>query len=377
MKRLLIFSFGLVLAACPPLFGEAEIQRYLNSIEGFRFIQESETSQISALPSDQPFTAEILNEAGFSSYSQWRMVPQEGSQIHMEVFEILDSSGAFQLFSHWPFVHESRNSGDLDLPISSQLNPNEGIFWRGRFFFRITKADNSLLPAEIFTSIVNSFFESVSIENLLPVSITHLPDEERIEGTTRLYLGEGSLRENNRFPGPLLEQIGLSDRIEIAFAEYGQGRYPLFLVGYPTVALSKQYLVQMQNSLQGFFSEEGVYIKRTGVLIAIFIGPEDQAQKTLSHVNYQPDVQWLYEKKEESRLSETMTFLGLITQTILGIGVFLVLILGTGFSFGLVRYELIRRFPEIFRKEKMIRLNLESRPPENQASAIKPEHQSE
>jgi hypothetical protein len=350
---LILPGFVLQLAA------EADIQRYLSSIEGYRFVIEQEKTSIDETVTGQYLNRAILEEAGFTSYSSWQVIPDSGPQTRIQIHELVDTKGAFQLLSHWPVPGNSQNSEALDLPIRAHLNSREGVFWRGKFFFRVTSSRGGELLPEEFSRLVKLFYRAVTMENRLPVSITHLPDKDIRTDSVRLYLGEKTLQENKRFPAPLLRQIGLEDKIEIAYAEYGENRDPLFLVGYPTVALAKDYVIQMQESLQDFFSEEGVYIKRTGVLVGIFPGPEDRAMEILNLVNYEPEIQWLHEEKEESRFSETMTFLGLITQTILGIGVFLILILGTGLSFGLVRYEILRRFPKIFRKDKMVRLELD------------------
>ena len=125
MRRFLVLV-ALTLVIGLPLLAEAQIQRYLSSIQGFSFVMESETTSVEQLSPEQPFDPDLLKEAGFSSFSRWRVIPQTGSQIQMEIYDVLDSSGAFQLFSHWP-ESDLRNV-TLDLPISAQLNPSEGIF---------------------------------------------------------------------------------------------------------------------------------------------------------------------------------------------------------------------------------------------------------
>jgi len=356
MRRLLVIT-GLFVCLSSALLAEARIQRYLSAIRGYRFVMESEIVSVDRLSAQSTLDRDLLADAGFSSFTRWRVLPERGPEIGMDVVEVQDSPGAYLLFSHWP--NAGTDTISLDVPIRVRWNRSEAIFWRGEFYFRIFSPAGGNLSTAVFSSLIREFVQAISQENLLPVSISHLPEEELHSDSIRLYLGEKSLRRNDRFPEPLLEQIGLADRIEIAYAEYGEKRQPLFLIGYPTVALAKKYLVSLQKGLEGFFSEEGIYIKRTGVLIAIFVGPEADARRILDLVKYKPSIQWLHEKKPESRLDQTLTFLGLITRTIIGTGVFLLLILGTGLSFGLIRYEIIRRFPSIFQKEKMIRLQLD------------------
>jgi hypothetical protein len=216
-----------------------------------------------------------------------------------------------------------------------------------------------LLPQE-FSTLVKDCLAHISLENLLPVSISHLPEEDLIAESVRFYLGAESLALNEHFPEPLLTEIGFADRIEIAVGQYQPGGESLFLVGYPTPKLAAAYFIKLQDRLQGFFSEQGVYMKRAGVLICIFVGPEHRAHVILPRVKYAPTIKWLYEKRLDTS-SETLTFLGLITKTILGTGVFILVILGTGLVLGLVRYEVLRRFPGFMGKKEMVRLNLDRR----------------
>ncbi|UCF37935.1 MAG: hypothetical protein JSU96_03455, partial [Acidobacteriota bacterium] len=238
-------------------------------------------------------------------------------------------------------------------------SPRLAVFWRGSFLFQIRPSCASIMGTDEFTQFVHRLTAAITMENLLPVSITHLPKEGMKKHSIRFYLGADSIRENSRFPKPLREAVGFSEHIEVASAEYEPDAHSLFLVGYPNPKLADEYFLQMQDQLQSFFSTEGVYMKRSGLLICLFIGPEQQATTVLQAVKYNPSIKWLYEKKEDPNSSEIQTFFGLLTQTILGIGTFLLMIIGSGLIAGLLRYEFLRRFPGLSRKKGTIRLNLD------------------
>jgi hypothetical protein len=247
----------------------------------------------------------------------------------------------------------------LELAVGNRFLPGQGIFWSGNFFLRITRVRGAPLTPKDFGEIATSFSEGLALENLLPVTLTHLPKEDLSPGSVQFYLGDSSLALNERFPEPLLQEIGLEDQIEIAYGQYEPDDSALFLIGYPTPALADEYFIDLQKSLQNFFSTEGVYMKRAGVVIAVFVGPEQSAQRVLGQVKYAPTIKWLYQKEPEAYSEEMMTFFGLITKTILGTGVLLLLIVGAGCVAGLLRYEFLRRFPRLSSHKEPVRLELD------------------
>jgi hypothetical protein len=344
------------------------IQEFFPSLEGYSFSLLTEIDSPGNTTHLEPFSEPLLVEAGFQGYSSWDLRMSGSPQLRIEVFQMTDPLGAYELFTLWPDLADDSDLVQLDLPIGVRFSPSEAILWRGYYFCRVRPQTRSPLTEEILARIVGDFLEAIETENLLPVSVSHLPQEQLVPGSIRFYLGAEGLSLNERFPEPLLREIGLEDKIEIAFARYEPGDHSLFLVGYPTPALADDYSIRLQNRLQGFFSAEGVYLKRAGVVICLFIGPEEQAREVLLRVEYTPrevllrveytpTIKWLYEKKRDPS-AENITFLGLITQTILGIGVFLLLILGAGFATGLARYEVLRRYPQLTRRKEMVRLNL-------------------
>jgi len=327
-------------------------------MDRYRFSLQSEIESPDDDARLKPFSAAILAEAEFQGFSEWEVLRNAGGQLRLNVFQMQDPLGAFSLFTLWPELVPESGLVKIDAPLGAYFSPSDAIFWRGYYFCHVRPRAGARLTEEILTELIGDFVEVIETENLLPVSVSHLPEEQLLPGSTRFYLGAESLALNDHFPEPLLREIGLEDRIEIAFAQYEPGNHSLFLIGYPTPALADDYFIRLQNRLQGFFSEEGVYLKRAGVVICIFIGPEERAREVLSRVEYTATIKWLYQKKRDPS-AENISFLGLVTQTILGIGVFLLLILGAGFVTGLVRYEALQRFPQLTKRKEMVRLRLE------------------
>jgi hypothetical protein len=358
MKRTLLLTLIASISFCTAALGQPDFAQFIPSNEGFKFTLQKEVTNSGQAAENLPITPAVLDEAGFQSLSLWNVDGEGFNSLTLEVVETADSVGTYELFNLLRARSADSGGRSLSLPVGNRVSGNEGLFWKGKFLFHVhTSADS--IPEQPFVRLVTSLAESIPMENLLPVSISHLPGEGLVNDSVRFYLGAASLKENERFPEPLLKEIGLADRIEIAYGRYEPGGDALFVIGYPTVALARDYLERMQNSLQAFFSKEGIYMKRSGILIGLFVGPEDRAVKVLSQLNYAPSVQWVQDEKPKDQRQETITFLGLVTKAILGTGTLILIIIGVGIVAGFIRYSIVRRNPVLLRRDDMIRLNLE------------------
>jgi len=356
MMLLGIFCFLLltqIVAAQP------SIQRHFSAFSDHRFIMLEEITQLENTKRINPYTTEILEEALFQSYSRWRVERQEKQDYLLEVFDLLDTSGAFSLLTLWPRFCGPADWKQLELPVGNHFRTGEGVFWRGNYLIKLTAAPGRTLTEEEFSELVRLFYENTHLENLYPVSVSHFPPQGLVRSSVEFYLGAASLALNERFPEPLLREIGFVDKIEIAFGKYELDDASLFVIGYPTPSLADEYFIRLQRGLRAFFSAEGIYMKRTGVLIAMLLGSEISAQQILGNIRYSPSVKWLYQKDSGTDSGEVRSFLGLLVRTILGTGVFILLIVAAGLVTGLIRYALLRRFPGLKRRKEMLRLNLD------------------
>ena len=343
----------------PRLAGEPSIQRFFPEFSGYRFLMLEEVNSLEDDAGIGPIPQKILEEALFQSYSRWRVTRSPSDDYELGVFEFADSSGSFQLLSLWPRFNGQIQWTRLDLPAGNKWGPGEGVFWRGNYLFNVTASSGRRLTGEAFSDIVRVFCQRIRLENLYPVTVSHLPREGLVPTSVEFYLGADSLKLNDQFPEPLLKEIGFVDQIEIVYGLYEGEESSLFLIGYPTPALADDYFLGLQEGLREFFSAKGVYMKRAGVIIALLVGSEDSAQRILQQVEYAPSVQWLYEKESDSYTGEVLTFLGLLTKTIFGTGTFIIMIVSAGLVMGLIRYAILRRFPRIRKRRDMVRLSLD------------------
>ncbi len=358
MKKIVLILHSLVfpLLFVAASFGQSTFERYAERLPGFQLTLETRTDDASQAP-HQLLSETLLEEAGFRQFSAWEVRTGDRAVLSSRVFETESSVGTYELFNSSVHAAQTKDWHTLDLPVGNVFSPQGGVFWRGNFLFHVLPAAGTLSESA-FSDFVKAVATTVDLENLLPVSVSHLPEKDLVAGSIRFYLGAGSLSENPAFPPPLLKEIGLSDRIEIAEARYTPDDRPLFVIGYPTPALADKYLVRMQDQLQSYFSDEGIYMKRSGVLIGLFIGPEAQAREVLGGLQYKPTIKW-FQKKEPPRDDYgVMAFAGAVTKAILGTGSLLLMIIGGGLVAGMIRYGLFKIFPRLLHRKDMVRLNL-------------------
>lgn len=338
---------------------EPSIQRYFPEFENTRFVLTDENTTEAQAQPNGPFPVEFLEEARLDSLSSWQMTTEDKTVYDLQVWEVLDSLGAYELYTHWPAYSGLQDHKRISAPVGNWFNPETSSFWRGNYFLTIKKNDGSPMRPEELSALIEKFASGIGQVNALPVTVSHLPDEGLSGSSPLFYLGAETLKGNARFPRPLLEDIGFNDRIEISYAAYGPEEYPLFLIGYPTHELAREYSAKIRADLDGYFSEQSVFLKRTGLLVAIFIGPEDLAVEVLNQVSYAPTIQYFQKKGDEPQPSATKTFLGLITKAILGTGTFIIFIIITGFLAGVLRYQIMQKFPAFVKRNDSVRLNLD------------------
>ena len=339
-------------------FAQPAIEPYLATIKevDFRKIEE-----FPALQSRGPgrFSIKVLQEYGLLSYSRWKVRPEGKSGVNpfqatvMEVYELQDSPGAFGIFTLWDAPGES-----LDLPVENSYQNRELLFWRGSFVFHLSGSSREQLR-----DLSHLLLGAIPLINIYPLTVVHLPQEGLIRHSIRFYVGEVSFAQSPNFPRSLLNRLGFEDPIEVATARYSPEGHFLFLIGYPTTALAADHFVKLQNGLQEHFSPQGIYMKKVGVLVGIFLGPEAEAHRILGEIDYSPGVKWVYEKQLgpeelEKKRGKLVNFLGLVRQAFIGTALFILFTLGCGLLSGAIRYQVIRRYPHIHAQEELVQLRL-------------------
>ena len=354
-----------VLSLVPPLLAQGTIQQYFDQLKGYQVENLAESTTLE-WDFDSPFESQVIDEFILFHYSRWAVRAVDSTShpaLELEVYEMQDPQGAFGVFSNWNHLNPDSFSQRLNLPVDNYYLDESLIFWRGAYFFHLNPANPEPVDPDKLESFSRTFIEILPLLNLHPLTVIHLPQANLIRDSVRFYLGEASFALDGYFPREFISPLGFDHHIEVTAARYYPGNHALYLVAYPTPALAAQQSARLQNARESYFSPEGVYIRRSGVIIAIFFGPESEAQEILTKVQYAPTIKWIYQKEQdpEELVRRTMDFLGSVRQTLVLILVFLPTVLTLGFTAGIVRYTLFQLFPGVQEKGEMIQLDFQGR----------------
>jgi hypothetical protein len=340
---------------------DVSVAAYLKKIPGYTVQAKEETTNVTEGKDVGSYPAGVLKEFALKSYSRWELVPVDESsgkpRVDVEVYEMLDSPGAFGLYSLWDRTGHPPLTGRLNLPIEHRYSDRDLIFWRSSYFLHLREPESQKDKAKL-EQLVRDMMDAIPAANELPVAIGQLPTEELKEDSVEFYFGGNGLALNKEFPKPLVPLMGLEDHIEIGFGRYSPGDSPLFLIAYPTPALAEKYSVKIQDALASYFGP-GVYLKRSGPLIGLVVGNEADATRLLGRVHYRAKIKWIEDKPDNGK--QARSFLGVVTRAILGTLAFLLVTAGVGIVVGYLRYLFIRSHPEWGKKNEMIRLKLDQR----------------
>lgn len=307
------------------------------------------------------FPSEILKEFAADSFSRGRL-SLRGQTGDLTVFDLAHPQGAFGLFSFFRASLEAPAAGHLALPADNFLTSNGQLaFWKSHFMFRLRADDAEALRRLAFAAI-----GAVRDPDLYPFSVVQLPERDLIPDSVQLFLGEKALRAHGKFPSPLFPAIGFDRDAELAVARYAPSGMTLFLLGYPTAAVAEQQAARLNGAAQSHFFDYGVFLKRSGLLVAMVFGAEEEARPLLERVHYDAQVKWIYERgltdeERRRRRGEVVTFFGIVTSSILFTAVFAVVVLVAGLCTGVARYLILKRFPILTARSEMIRLDIEER----------------
>lgn len=305
------------------------------------------------------FTDTILHEYGFLSFSPWRIQPGEAV---LEVYEMADTQAAYGIFSIWEVEHRDQGN-PLPIGIENLQLGNRVAFWRGHYFFVLSSTAAS---HDLLAGFPPRLKKAIDERNLHPASVFQLPYRNLIRSSIRFYLGEEAMAQNPIIPAQLIAHLGFEDAAEAALASYEPQGFPLLLLAYPTASVADTYAVKIQDVLQSVVSKDGIYMKRSGPLLGLFLGPLPAATTVLNDLQYKATVEWVHEKdalllQMERDRGEIVTFLGVITQSIMSTGVLILFVLFLGFGAGLLRVALISSVPSFGRRGETIFLDLQGR----------------
>lgn len=358
----------LLISLCQSLEAKTNIEHYWSHLKSYNFEKITETTEPQQQNQIGPFNQLVLDEYILLSHSRWKIHSKNDSHpspLELEVYEMKDATGAFGIFSAWDTYSKNFSKGHIQLTVDNHKHVNSLCFWRGPYFFRLTTSPIPDINWKNIQKFAASLTKIISLANIHPVTVIHLPKEGLVKDSIRVYLGESSFASNSQFPKRLHSAIGFDEDVEITSAHYSPEDYPLFIFGYPTPALAATRSASLQNAMQSYFSPHGIYMKRVGVLVALFFGPELEAKRVLKKVQYTPTIKWIYEKDADpipkTSREEILTFLGVFKRSMLMTLFLLSVTIGVGIGLGFIRYQIHLHHPPAALKDTTIYLNLNSK----------------
>ncbi len=356
------FLFLLVCLTHPAL-ADVTIKQYFPSLDPYRFDNLEEVNLIEGHSQIGSLEVPLLEEYGLLGYSRWHLRKRgtpASPVVELEVHEMLDASGAFGIFS---LQNRADPSGErLELPVENFYRDARLSFWRGPYAFQLSQKGSGPADPQLLRGIALSLVEVIPLLNVHPVTVLYLPQHDLIQKSISFYLGTNSLSLNPDFPTDLISRVGFEDKAEVTYARYGPEDSALFVVGYPTPALAEDYFQKLHTLLQSHISSTGIYMKRSGLLVSLLIGSEEQAKKILSNVTYTPSIKWIYDKRKRPTLrDDATTFLGMVKTIGMGLLGFIFLSFGGGALVGFFRHHLLERYLPWSGKGGMLRLNINER----------------
>ena len=363
IRPIALLAFILALVTLPGR-GESILRDYLDRIGDYRFVKQAEIQPKEA--SLAPLSPALWKDCGLVSASVWAIRDSQQGRFQLTAFELPHAAGAFSAYTLWKETFGRPVSQLADLGAENSLQGRELLFWKGHLLFLLAGPPGSGQDRDGLLALGRRLVEVVPLPSVHPLTVVHLPRDQLNRQTVTFYLGSASLSTNPHFPDPLDPHVGFDNQAEVAFARYGANAYPLFLMGYPTPTLAADYFARLQDQLEAFQSPQGVYMKRSGVLVSLFVGPEEAAVQVLEQVQYAPTVKWMHEKEIDlealqKERDQVLTYLDLLRQSVVGTASFILLALGGGVLIGLLRYGFVNRYKPRRHKDAMIRLEISDR----------------
>ncbi len=344
-----------------PALCAQSLDEALTGLPGYRARPLERLQDWNARPQSVLFAPDLLAEWALQSYSRWELTGTRTWELR--VWEMRHPQGAFGLFTEQRWKVGPGKGRILDLPFDNFLSDQGLGFWRDRRFFLLRPAAGPPPDDPEWTASANAISEGFGEPNLYPFTLVQLPLLDLDPDSVRFFLGERGLRSDPDFPPALIRAVGFEKEAEAISARYGASKKPFFLFGYPTASLAEQQAAALNGALQSHYAPEGVYMKRSALLVGVFFGPEAEARTVLDQLQYNAKVQWIYDRglsQEERarRRGEVISFFGIVTSSILFTGAFAVVVIVAGLATGLVRYQVLKRFPILTANKGVIRLDL-------------------
>lgn len=284
----------------------------------------------------------FLKECGFRTL--WRQGFSRGptTAASVAILEFGDTSGAYSLFS----VQTDQQIRAEQIGDQSFSSPDGLWLWQANLVVHISNKNQLRKPHPTLMELGKLVSKLIGQRAEVPNLVKQLPSHNRIPGSSRYFLGPKSFQ---RLDLPVhVANLGFDIGAEISSAEYqvSNKRARLLLISYPTPQMARRFYDKLQDSRQVLKSPsptDRVYTKRTGPLLALLLHLDDDAaaKDILDSILYSASLTWDQVPPQE----EVAGYLRTIVRGIMLTGALLLLTLGAGVAFGIIRLTVKRWVP--------------------------------
>lgn len=267
--------------------------------------------------------------------------------IRCETLQLQDSKAAYSGFT---FSKPAKNA-PLGIGDGAVEAPGLLLFWQADYLVRLSWPSGHGESHNAAQAVAESISRSIGEHQETPPLAQFLPSAGRVAGTERYLLGQAGLKR--MLPGVQEDLVGFKDSSEVAVSDYTAGNESakLLLIGYPTMALARQYYGTLVPKLQETdLQGQGYFTKRSGALIAVLVGhfSIENARQLLDKIEYSYSVKWIVRKEApaaSAALTESYSMLGTVVASILLTGIFCLVSLAGGIALGGTRFLMRKLAP--------------------------------
>jgi len=337
----LIFAIALV----PMAFSQIQI------VSGNYFPAEFEFQELQKVAVEEVFEdpdriseleeGSLFLDAGCDKYARRVYATENEGSVSIEVATLVDAPAAYSLLTLLG------DSGAQDGPPGDAFTSiaDTILFAKGREWIRLKGRGVS---QELMDQIANSVGNRIESEKQrIPSLIAHLPSPGYDPSSLRY------------FPGLKLYEtyVGSQARKYLNFnsdAEIVQARYTLedrtgnlFLLSFPTPQVAEEYFEVMPGLNFVEDSENVLYSKKVGPLVAILEGNLDPglADRILDPLKYEYSIRWIYDKRNQTKIiwGVPTHILGTVVKSLLFVALLCLMSVIAGAGLAFLRFGLRQR----------------------------------
>jgi len=232
---------------------------------------------------------EVYRAFGFRRLFARHFAKSGQPDIYADVFDMGTSANAFGVFTHDP------EGKDVGIGQGSKGQGSLLSFWKDRYFISLFAEEETEESKQALMAIAHEVDRTLERTGPLPLIVSYLPDENRIEGRIHYFFNHLILNFHYFVADENILFLDENTQGALAFYRWADSTYPLLLILYPDVAKTSE---AHDNFIQTYMPDAGASdliqtengkwtaarVKKN-LLIIVFDAPSrEEAEKKLGEV---------------------------------------------------------------------------------------------